>query len=504
MPPVSWTQWLCPVGRRVTATGNIVRGLASKADAAADFDAKHSFAPKPHIDIRSIRESPQKHAENCVDRNFHRQRDAPYHITAKWKALSQLQLESRGVRGRLNTLQAGFKRSATKQASDDADTEPAVDAGALEEARTLKTQIQAIEAKEQRLRNQVNDLAVLLPNLTSPDTPVGSTPVVLSHINEGPASQRAARARAWRSHDDIGRELGLFDWEGSSASSGWGWYFLLDEAAMLEQALVQYALSVARRKGWKMVSPPSIVYSHIAAACGFQPRDQNDEQQIYRLESRNKAIPPLSLAGTAEIPLAAMKAKTTMDESQLPLRVVGSSRCYRAEAGARGLQTKGLYRVHEFTKVEMFAWTMPDSDGHAASSAVFEEMSEIQTEILRSLGLHCRVLEMPSTELGASAWRKRDIEAWFPSRQSIDDGWGEVTSTSMCTDYQTRRLETRLRCRDQTAKLQWPWTVNGTALAVPRVLAAIVENGWDEEQQVVHLPSVLRPWMDGLEVISKK
>jgi len=180
---------------------------------------------------------------------------------------------------------------------------------------------------------------------------------------------------------------------------------------------------------------------------------------------------------------------------------MGVSNSYRAEAGGRGVDTKGLYRVHEFTKVEMFAWTLPSKD---AQYEVFDEMVSIQKEIIKSLGLHFQVLAMPIGDLGASASRKIDIEAWFPSRRTINDGYGEVTSVSTCRDYQTRRLNTRVNMRSQSAKSEFPYTVNGTAMAVPRVLAAILENGWDEEKRLVRIPEVLWPWMNGLEVISRK
>ncbi|KAK5635267.1 hypothetical protein RRF57_010979 [Xylaria bambusicola] len=266
---------------------------------------------------------------------------------------------------------------------------------------------------------------------------------------------------------------------------------------------------MTRIPGWRQVAPPSIVYSHIAAACGFQPRDQNGETQVYALaQSASDAArgkPELSLAGTAEIPLAGMRADSVFEAAELPSKRVGVSRCYRAEAGARGADTKGLYRVHEFTKVELFAWTAPTD---AATQDVFDEMVDAQTEILASLGLHCRVLEMPTADLGATATRKIDIEAFFPSRaaQGLNDGWGEVTSASICTDYQTRRLATRLRSAGSGSggKLAYPYTVNGTALAVPRVLAAILENGWDEAQMAVTIPECLRPWMDGKEKIEMK
>ncbi|TDZ28295.1 Serine--tRNA ligase [Colletotrichum trifolii] len=357
-------------------------------------------------------------------------------------------------------------------------------------------------SNEARLAEEMETLALSIPNLTSQETPVGDEPELLSYINEHPLEPVSPSDQVWRSHVHIGSELGILDFAAGGITSGWGWYYLLDEAAQLEQALIQYALAVSTRHGWRQAAPPSVVYSHMASACGFQPRDQNGEQQIYTLtqslEDAERGRPELCLAGTSEIPLAGMKAGATLDANELPLKRVAVSRCYRAEAGARGASTKGLYRVHEFTKVEMFAWTSPDAD---ESGDVFEEMVDIQTEILGSLGLHCRVLEMPTADLGASAFRKIDIEAFFPSRTQQNDGWGEVTSTSICTDYQTRRLATRVRI---DGKLTFPWTVNGTALAVPRVLAAILEAGWDEKDMSVAIPACLQPWMDGKEKITRK
>lgn len=380
----------------------------------------------------------------------------------------------------------------------------------IEEARVLKQALSAIEEDETRLSAEMTDLALAIPNLTSDETPRGDEPRVLSYINEPHPFESDSQSsdRIWHSHVHIGSELGILDFAGAATTSGWGWYYLLDEGAQLEQALIAYTLaSITRIPGWRQVAPPSIVYSHIAAACGFQPRDQHGETQVYALaQSASDAArgkPELSLAGTAEIPLAGMRADSVLEAAEIPSKRVGVSRCYRAEAGARGADTKGLYRVHEFSKVEMFAWTAPDLD---STTDVFDEMVDAQTDILSSLGLHCRVLEMPSTDLGASATRKIDIEAFFPSRaaQGLNHGWGEVTSASVCTDYQTRRLATRMRGAVGDSKLAYPWTVNGTALAVPRVLAAVLENGWDEAQMAVTIPECLRPWMDGKEKIEMK
>ncbi|KAI1382769.1 seryl-tRNA synthetase [Hypoxylon trugodes] len=483
-------------------------------------------APKPNVDIKHIRQNPTLYEQNCLEKNYKTQSTYPSRIIELFTQWQTCQQDGRSLRERSNALRRQIANPATIQHEDDetesksakttpipttATTEENVKAMTkeqlMEEARALKEQLSTIEEDEARLEAQMTDLALAIPNLTSPDTPRGDEPRILSYINEHPEPPSSSSDRVWRSHVHIGSELGLLDFAGAATTSGWGWYYLLDEGAQLEQALISYTLAVVTKQGlgWRQVAPPSIVYNHIAAACGFQPRDQNGEQQIYSLTrsaaDAARGKPELCLAGTAEIPLAGLKANTVLEEADLPLKYVGASRCYRAEAGARGADTKGLYRVHEFTKVEMFAWTPPDSD---ATTEVFDEMIDLQTEILQGLGLPCRVLEMPTADLGASASRKVDIEAFFPSRRSSgasDGGWGEVTSASVCTDYQARRLATRSRGRGG-AKLAYPWTVNGTALAVPRVLAAVLENGWDENELAVTIPECLRLWMDGREKIT--
>ncbi|KAG7285588.1 hypothetical protein NEMBOFW57_010217 [Staphylotrichum longicolle] len=462
-------------------------------------------APKAVLDIKHIRQNPDLYARNCRDRNYPAAAAYPDRINelfAQWQAK---QREGRGLRERGNLLRRQLADPGTSR--DDADEEAAGFRSLsreqlLEEARKVKADLSAIEEAETSLNAEMQRLALAIPNLTSDSTP-DKEPIVMSYINDHPEPGPAPSDRVWRSHVHIGAELGILDFAGAASTSGWGWYYLLDEAAQLEQALINYALDAAARAGWRQVSPPSMVYSHIAGACGFQPRDTNGETQIYTVaqspEDAARGKPELCLAGTAEIPLAGMKADTTLDEADLPMKRVAVSRCYRAEAGARGGDTKGLYRVHEFTKVELFAWTPPEED---ATQDVFDEIVDLQTELLAYLGLHCRVLEMPATDLGASAIRKMDIEAFFPSRRERNDGWGEVTSASICTDYQSRRLATRLKL--PSGKLVYPWTVNGTALAVPRVLAAILENGWDENEMTVTIPEVLRPYMGGRDKIGPR
>lgn len=335
-------------------------------------------------------------------------------------------------------------------------------------------------------------LALSLPNHTHCSTPIGTEPRVLGYINEHLAQTDWA---AKKSHTDVGAELGLLDFTSASTVSGWGWYYLLDDAVLLEQALVNYALTLARERGWRLVSPPSIVYSHIASAAGFRPRDQRGEQQIYALEAAEGKFSH-SLAGTAEIPLAGLGANRVFGEEELPLKVVGTGRAYRAEAGARGVDSKGLYRVHEFTKVELFAWAPPNP---ASTEKIFDEMLAFQTHLITSLGLYARLLEMPTTDLGASAHRKIDIEVYMPSREKKDP-WGEVSSLSNCTDYQSRRLNTRAKLKGGAR--DFAWTLNGTAVAVPRILIALLEYGYAEGS--VTIPEALRPFMGGQEIIAKR
>ncbi|AEO71051.1 4717c25e-1cfd-416a-9d34-bc261507a512 [Thermothielavioides terrestris] len=464
-------------------------------------------APKAVLDLKHIRQNPDLYAQNCRDRNYHAAAAYPARINDLFSQWQAKQREGRALRERGNLLRRQLADPLNSR--DNADEEATAGFRSLsreqllEEARKVKAELGAIEDAESALAAEMQRLALAIPNLTSDATPRGNDPLVLSYINDHPEPGPAPSDRVWRSHAHVGAELGILDFAGAATASGWGWYYLLDEAAQLEQALVNYALTAATRAGWRQVSPPSMVYSHIAGACGFQPRDAHGETQIYTIaqaaEDAARGKPELCMAGTAEIPLAGMKADTVLDEADLPMKRVAASRCYRAEAGARGGETKGLYRVHEFTKVELFAWTAPDA---AATADVFDELLDLQTDLLGSLGLHCRVLEMPTADLGASATRKCDIEAFFPSRRDRNDGWGEVTSASICTDYQTRRLATRLKLA--SGKLVYPWTVNGTALAVPRVLAAILENGWDESEKAVTIPEVLRPWMDGREKIGPR
>lgn len=464
-----------------------------------------SFAPKPVLDLKHIRQNPGLYEQNCIDRNYEAFAQNGWRILELHKGVHDQNRQAVEHRQRNNFLVKRIAQSA-KMMKDGIQDPGSKQVSALKEARALKEKLAEIEKAESESKQEMERLALELPNLTSQKTPMGHRPELIGTIGDKTAP--LAQEKSGKSHVDIGKELDILDFEASATTSGWGWYFLKNEGALLEQALIQYVLSVAVAHGWKVMTPPSLVYSHIASACGFMPRDTNGETQIYNIAQPDSEKPSLVLAGTAEIPFAGSQANKTLLAADLPLKVIGPSRCYRAEAGARGVDTKGLYRVHEFTKVEMFAWTMPpqdvggdrfgDLDETSQSDDVFDDMLAIQREILTVLGLHARVLEMPSADLGASASRKVDVEVFFPSRTGIDEGYGEVTSASICTEFQSRRLGTRVKSKG--GALQWPWTLNGTAMAIPRVLAALLENGWKKGEDgvgYVEIPPALREFVLG-------
>jgi seryl-tRNA synthetase len=265
--------------------------------------------------------------------------------------------------------------------------------------------------------------------------------------------------------------------------AGQKFYFLKNEAALLELALVQYAMQTLLRHGYTPVITPDVARVEVLEGIGFIPRDPNPEtRQVYTLADTD-----LCLVATAEITLGGMHRNQTFDELDLPRKYVGLSHCFRTEAGAPGRDTRGLYRVHQFTKVEMFAFTTPDQ-----SEAVHQELREVEEEIFQGLGLPYHVIDTCTGDLGGPAYRKYDLEAWMPGRGDKGE-YGEVTSTSNCTDYQARRLNIRYRVPGHKGN-PFVHTLNGTAVAVTRAIVAILENYQNADGSVT-VPDVLRPWV---------
>ena len=343
-------------------------------------------------------------------------------------------------------------------------------------AKDIKKQLEELEKNLVKSEETLMTEALKIPNLSHPEVPAGTEPNVLKQ------SQIPVFDYEIKDHLDIGKELNLFDFESAAKITGSKFVYLKNEAVLLEFGLITWAMQKIMKKGFTPVITPDIAKIDLAKSCGFQPRDPAD--QMYTLDHGN-----LCLVGTSEIALAGLMAETTVSEGELPLKLGGFSHCFRMEAG-RGTSSKGLYRLHQFSKVEMFAFCVPKD-----SERIHREMLEIQIEMIEELGFAYRVLDMPTRELGASAYRKYDVEIWIPSRKE----WGEVTSTSNCTDYQAIRLNAFWK---EGAGKTHMHTVNGTACAVPRILIGLLEYG-QRSNGDIHIPTSLHRYL-GFDTIYKK
>lgn len=349
--------------------------------------------------------------------------------------------------------------------------------------KALKEQYQDQDSKLLELKNKISETCNSLPNILDPTVPLGA-----AQIEQWINPLKAYKASEAQAHVGIMLKKNMLDLQTASNITGMSWYYLLNDGARLEQALVAYALKKANENGFASCTPPSITKKELIDACGFSPRDMNNERQIYTLQDTN-----LGLVATAEISMAGLGANKVLDlnSAECSKKLVGVSRCYRAEAGARGRDTKGLYRVHEFTKVELFCWSKPE-----ISAEILEEIKQFQISVVKELGLPAKVLNMPSNDLGNPAFKKYDIEAWMPGRGNF----GEISSASNCTDFQSRRLNTKYK-DDSTGKLKYVHTLNGTAMAIPRVMVALVENFYDPSTGKISVPECLREFMDGQRYI---
>ena len=284
-------------------------------------------------------------------------------------------------------------------------------------------------------------------------------------------------------HVALGQKLDIIDFDSATKVSGIKFYYLKNEGVILELALVRYALDVLIKKGFTPFITPDVAREEILEGIGFNPR--GDESNVYTLEGEDTC-----LVGTAEITLGGYYSNMILPREKLPMRMAGLSHCFRREAGAAGQFSKGLYRVHQFTKVEMFVCCLPEESEH-----FHEELRSVEEEIFSGLGIPFRVVDTCTGDLGAPAYRKWDLEAWMPGRAASlsrsGGDWGEVTSTSNCTDYQARRLNVRFK--DTDGKNKFVHMLNGTAIAVSRAIIAILENFQQSDGSVV-IPKILVPY----------
>ena len=414
------------------------------------------------VDLKFIKENLEAVKENI--RNRHMQADA--------ELVVRLYDERNALIAQVDSLRAQRNENAQRMKGKLTAEERSV---LIEEGKALKSRIAELEEKLEQKEKELYREASKIPNMAHPEAPVGKEDKDNLEIRRVGTIPRFDFKP--KDHVELGELLDIIDFDTATRVSGTKFYYLKNEGVFLELGLVRYAFDILMKHGFQPFITPDIAKEGIVEGIGFNPR--GPESNIYTIEGTDTC-----LVGTAEITLGGYYADTILDPPRLPIRMAGLSHCFRREAGAAGQFSKGLYRVHQFTKVEMFVYCKPeDSEGW------HQRLLAIEEEIFSGLGIPYRVVDTCTGDLGAPAYRKFDLEAWMPGRGEGGE-WGEVTSTSNCTDYQARRLGIRYK---EESKNRFVHMLNGTAIAVSRGIIAILEN-FQEADGSVRIPERLVPY----------
>lgn len=425
------------------------------------------------LDAQFIRDNLDAVKDNCRHRNVQADVDRVIQLDDQRKKLVH---ETQQIQQRQNESSKRIPQEKDKEKKQ----------ALIEEGRKLREQVGALEKEIKQVEAELKTVLMTIPNMTHPDAPVGATADANKVIKQwGEPRQTEFKPK---DHVAIAEGLDIVDFNAGSLVAGPKFYYLKKDAVLLELALINYAFDVLLNHGYIPIITPDVARVDVLEGIGFLPR--GPETQIYSLANTD-----LCLIATAEITLGGMCRDQVMEELQLPLKYVGLSHCFRTEAGAPGRDTRGLYRVHQFTKVEMFAFCTPDQ-----SEAIHLEILSIEEEIFQGLGLPYHVIDTCTGDLGGPAYRKYDLEAWMPGRGQAGE-YGEVTSTSNCTDFQARRLNIRYK-GPKFKGTRFVHTLNGTAVAISRALVAILEN-YQQADGSLLVPEVLRPWLRGKTVVTR-
>ena len=424
------------------------------------------------LDARDLEERREDILESC------RRRGVTVDLDAAITAHAQVQAAQTAVND-ANRLRNEHQKSGQRKL-DDAERE-----AHTAEGRRLKEAVGQHEDDLASARRELERHLDAIPNFIHPDVPVGGEEDFreLRRVGEPPAFDFDAL-----DHLGLADRHDCIDFEAGARVAGQKFYYPKNAAVLLELGLQRYALDVLLADGFTPFITPDLARPEIVAGLGYAPR--GPETQIYSLANAD-----LCLVGTAEITLGGMYADQIVAEEDLPLKLAGISHCFRTEAGSHGRESKGLYRVHQFTKVEMFAIVRPED-----SSAMHDHLLGLEEKIFQGLEIPYRVIDVASGDLGAPAYRKYDLEAWMPGRGDAGD-WGEVTSASNCTDYQARRLRVRFR-RTGSKKNEIAHMLNGTAVANSRALIALLENHQRADGSIA-VPKALQPYV-GREVLEPR
>ena len=355
----------------------------------------------------------------------------------------------------------------------------------IQEGKEIKEALAEKEARLTVLDEQFKKEVMTIPNYASPEAPIGKEDKDSLAIKfYGEPTRFSFKAK---DHVQLGEELDILDFDKGAKVSGQKFYYIKNKAVILQMALERYAMDIVVKHGFTPFITPDVAKEEILNGIGFNPRGA--ESNIYTIEGTDTC-----LVGTAEITLGGYYKDTILNKEDLPIKMTGLSHCFRREAGGAGQYSKGLYRVRQFSKLEMFIYCLPEE-----SESFHKEILSIEEEIFQGLGLPYRIVDTATGDLGAPAYRKFDIEAWMPGRG--DEGeYGEVTSTSNCTDYQARSLN--IRYRDDDGKIKFVHMLNGTAVALSRAMVAVIENYQNEDGSITIPPALVR--YTGFDKIEKK
>lgn len=420
------------------------------------------------LDIKFIRENTERVKQNTLDKGYKNvDIDRVIELDQERKALGQ---EIDSLRSRRNEIANSMKITKSKPSSE-----------LIAEGKELKEKISALEDKYRHIDQDFMTILKSIPNILQDDVPIGEEgeDEVVKEWGKDITEKRFGPSMIGaEDHLDFANRKDWVDFERGTKVAGTKFYFLKGELALLENAIYQFALNKLLAKGFKFMTVPHMVNSNVATGTGFAPRasEQSDE---YFIENQD-----LSLIATAEMSLTGYHADEILNEDDLPLFYAGYSPCYRKEAGTYGKHTRGLFRVHQFNKLEMYAFTLPEQ-----SKDAHERILAVEEEIYQELGIPYRIINIASGDLGAPASKKYDIEYWSP----VDGKYREITSCSNCTDYQARNLN--IRVRRKNGDIEVLHTLNGTAVSLARCLVAFIENFQDGDDLLV--PEVLKPYMGG-------
>ena len=431
------------------------------------------------LDYRFIKDNLEAVKKNIIDRNMDPAKADADLVVKLFDERTALTTELQNLQQKRNANAAAMKQKL----------DPETRAKYIEEGKNIKDAVSSAESKLSELEVKLEEAGRQIPNMANPEVPVGK--VDTENLEVKKVGQPRKFDFKPKSHVELGESLDLIDFERGTKVSGAKFYYLKNEAVFLEQSLIMYALNILRKHGFTTFITPDIAREEVLKGIGFNPR--GNESNVYAIEDEGTC-----LVATAEITLGGYHSGEILDKSKLPLMYCGLSHCFRREAGAAGQFSKGLYRVHQFDKVEMFVYCLPEQ-----SDSLHEKLRLIEEEIFSGLGLPFRVVDTCTGDLGAPAYRKWDLEAWMPGRadENHPDGdYGEVTSTSNCTDYQARRLN--VKYHDDDGKNKYVHKLNGTAVAVGRAMLSILENYQNEDGSVT-IPEVLVPYC-GFDKIGPK